>query len=84
MDGLSVASSHESAKQAFQRGKGVAALEISAIQFLNLRVIHGDDDHGYIDGLPYDTQENYDQVMEFAERLVALSRVTIDPWPSRL
>ena len=83
-DGLSVASSHEAAKLLQKRsGKGVASLEIRSIEMLALTVFRENDDHGYIQGIPDETTENYDIVMAIADKLLKLSTVTIDPWRRR-
>jgi hypothetical protein len=83
-DGLSIASSHEIAKTAFERGYGVAALEIERIEQIEpLRVFREDDAHGFIQNLPDNTPENYDLVMGFADKLVALSVVLEDRWDNR-
>ncbi len=80
-NGLSVAPDHESAKLAFSRGKGVAALRIDAIEALGLELFRADQIHGLIRGLP--DPQNYDLVMNIADKLVSLSSFTYDPWPVR-
>jgi hypothetical protein len=80
-NGLSVASSHENAKTAIARGKGVAALRIDAIENLGLELFRADGNHGLIKGLP--DPDNYDMAMNMADKLVALSTFTLDPWPVR-
>ena len=82
VDGLSVACSHESAKQTIQRGDGVAAIEMIEIPPLGLQLFQDTDDHGYIAGIPY-PEENYDLAMELADRLLELSVVTPDHWNRR-
>lgn len=81
-DGLSVASSHEGAKAAFERGYGVAAARIEAIEGLELELFRSDDEHGLIKGLP-DPESDYDLAMDFADKLVAISHFTHDPWTPR-
>jgi hypothetical protein len=82
-DGLSVASSHEGAKVAFQRGHGVAKGRIEGIREIGLGLEQGDDGHGVILGVPMESQENYNEVMEVADRLVRLfCEFTHDPWKS--
>jgi len=56
----------------------VAALRIAAIENLGLQLQRSDDDHGLICGLPDD--ENFDLAMDFADKLVAISTFTLDPW----
>ena len=82
-DGLSVASSHENAKRTLDRGKGVAALRIDAIEALGLELFRADEIHGLIKGLPDPRPENYDLAMNIADRLVSLSLFTYDPWPAQ-
>jgi hypothetical protein len=65
----------------FARGKGVAALRINAIEGLGLELFR-DDDYGLIKGLP-NPDENYNLAMNMADKLVALSTFTLDPWPIR-
>lgn len=81
-DGLSVASSHEVAKLTITVGKGVAAAQINAISLLNLQLVRDDDDHGCIRGIPYDN-ENWNLAMELADKLLAISIVTLDHWNRR-
>ena len=77
-DGLSVSSTHEKAKEAFERGHGVAALRIAAIENLGLQLKRSDDDRGLICGLP--DYENFDLAMNLADKLVSISTFTLDPW----
>jgi hypothetical protein len=79
-DGLSVASSHETAKLALIAGKGVAALRIDAIENLQLELFREDDDHGLIRGLPDPQSEDYNLVMNIADKLASISAFTYDPW----
>jgi len=82
-DGLSVASSHENAKLTITVGKGVAAALIDAIHLLNLQVVPDDDEHGTIKGIPYSDEENWNLATELADRLLEISRVTLDHWNYR-
>ena len=83
LDGLSVASSHEVAKLSITVGKGVAAALIRAISLLNLQVIQDNDEHGCIKGIPYSDEENWNLAMELADKLLAISTITLDHWNRR-
>jgi hypothetical protein len=82
IDGLSIASSHDSAKLLQKSGKAVASLADSGILELGLGVIHSDERHGFIDGVPYDSEENYNKATEIADRLVELcsGNIVYDHW----
>ena len=82
IDGLSVAPTHEEAKNLQYSGHGVAALLIASIEQLNLSVLQTSDTHGFIDGVPFDDAENYDRALEIADRLLflALPNVQLDHW----
>jgi hypothetical protein len=79
VDGISVASSHEAAKRTIARGNGVATVRIDAIPQLGLGLVQDDDDHGCITGIPY-AEDDYDLAMNLADKLLALSVVTLDRW----
>lgn len=80
-NGLSVAPSHELAKQAIAKGCGVAVLEISSVeQLVGCPLVKDAETHGFIDGVPFDTEENYNLVMHFADKLKDISKFTRDPW----
>ena len=68
---------------AFAKGKGVAKLRIDAIEGLGLELFRTDEIYGLIKGLPDPNEENYDLVMNMADKLVSLSLFTYDPWPTR-
>jgi len=65
-------------------GKGVAAIQLSAIPTLGLQFIIDDDTHGRIVGIPFaDTDEDWNLQTELAERLLQLSHVTLVRWNRR-
>ncbi len=78
-DGLSVAWSHDKAKQLQASGCGVAGLEIRAIAELGQDLAQGEDGHGAID-VPFPKGDTYDIAYEIADKLTSISDVTIDPW----
>jgi hypothetical protein len=61
----------------------VAKLRIDGIEGLGLELFRIDQVWGLIKGLPEPTQENYDLIMDMADKLVSLSLFTYDPWPTR-
>lgn len=79
LDGLSVARVHAAAKRFQQSGAGVAVLRVSEIQRIGLSVCCPGD-HGTIDGLPFDTPDNYAVVIELAVRLCAIAEFKEDRW----
>jgi hypothetical protein len=86
-DGISVAASREAAKKLQDSGFGTASLLIARIILIpKLSVKCGDDDHGYIDGVPVDAPENpleiYNKVMWIADQLVEIAKddIVVDPW----
>ena len=79
LDGLSVSSTHDSAKRSLQSGAGVAALAVLKVEQLGLQVACSGS-HGTILGLPFDIPENYSRVIEFADRLRDIAEFSKDPW----
>lgn len=79
LDGLSVATSHNTAKRLQRSGAGVAALALREIEQLGLHVVCPGN-HGAIHGLPFDTPDNYAVVIEFADRLCRIAVFKQDRW----
>jgi hypothetical protein len=61
----------------------VAAARIDEIEYLGLQVFRCDDDYGLMKGLPH--PDDYDLVMDIADKLVALfsPNLVCDPWRRR-
>ncbi len=79
LDGLSVSTSHNIAKRTQRSGAGVAALILRDIEQLGLQVVFAGD-HGAIQGLPFDSPQNYAVVIEFADRLCRIAVFKQDRW----